>query len=167
MLKKGFTLIEIIVSLAVFSIMFTGIMTVFVSITRQIEYSRSATICTNYAVSVLNLIKDKNKYLVKGLYSDSVKDSNNAASGYLYFNNGSELENAIGGLTKFTNSVSENINVCRASSSSKRYGSYISLKMVSSTCTYIDIYRLRIVTWDLSSKVNASVPIEYDFLVEK
>jgi prepilin-type N-terminal cleavage/methylation domain-containing protein len=164
MKKNGFTLVELIASMAILTIVTSAIFTAFSTSSRIWSRGGTKLGTSAYAQSIIETFKSQGAERLKNMYSST--DGNSC---YIYFDdnitnftvyNGA-LSSPADLLTwakdnsmKLTGSVGESYTSCKNSSLSggRKYGAYIFIKQSDTTNK---VYYARVRVWDLQRQNGA------------
>lgn len=148
--KSGFTLIEIIISLAIVMITFTAVTSIYNAVNKNVVLEKRRQHTSMYNNTIVQSIQNKGIEYVR-----NIKDKKLI---YIYFDNNNELLSIIDDLENKGKKLEFNINEdkelfekLKSNKNEKNYGACIKIKENrKSENDFFESYTLNIIVWDLN-----------------
>jgi prepilin-type N-terminal cleavage/methylation domain-containing protein len=156
--RKGFTLTEVIASIAILSILTVAISVLFQSSAKIWNSGKIKLQNVTHVNTLANLIKARGKGYIRDIYDNNGKDGSGKVNFYIFFDDYSECSNAIYNDVITFPAVGSTLNRedCKTKNTdNKRYGALVSFSLdtesyVPSTDEYYyEMYKAEIELWDL------------------
>ncbi|NLK22429.1 MAG: prepilin-type N-terminal cleavage/methylation domain-containing protein [Clostridiales bacterium] len=162
--RKGFTLIEVIASIAILSLLTVAISVLFQSSAKIWDSGKVKLQNVTHVNSVANLFKARGKRYIKGIYDSNDKDSYDKVNFYLFFDNYTECSDAIYNDNLVFPPVGTDLGIdnCKANNSgNKRYGALVRYSVAKKSVItnieyYNEMYKVEIELWDLKENNSLS-----------
>lgn len=162
--KKGFTLTEVIASIAILSLLTVAIAVVYQSSAKIWDSGKVKLQNVTHVNTIANLLKARGKGYISNIYNSEDKDDSGKVNFYIFFDNYNECSDAIYNDKLVFPSVGTTLGKddCEEKNSdNKRYGALVSFSVskksvITSIDYYNEMYKAEIELWDLEEKNSLS-----------
>ena len=159
MKKRGFTLVELIASIAIIAIIMTAASPAFLMSIKLWKNNRAKINTMAYSQAIAEYYKSNGMENLKTIYDSSEKNSDLSTTNYIYFDNdcGDAMKKTIDdNASRFGKTAVEDYNTCKTrNTGNKKYGAFLKIFKVSGT-TNTNVFGVRVVVWNFANGNEAS-----------
>ena len=166
MKKSGFTLIEAMLSIVIFTIITTSVFTCYAFSSKLFEKSDIQTYLQLYSKTIVNDFRSRDSRSIKSLYENGVKNSSGLAGRFIYFDNIEELSSNLKSITFSLPLQLENLNEYN-NYGVKKFSAFCGFSKCGAVSSFYDTYMLFIKVFSNNSEDTNGVENEREFIIFK